>query len=152
MIVTDLDSLLKDASGEQMAGAAAFLAAAVLNPPSDGRVSIDGEKAYAIVQSYSTRPGRERPRFEAHRRYIDVQFVLEGFELCGWAPFRCLRAEAPYDEAGDVIFGRVDPEDSVLMPFPAGRALVLYPWDAHAPCLAAADPAPVRKIVVKIAV
>jgi beta-galactosidase beta subunit len=40
----------------------------------------------------------------------------------------------------------------MLLPLPVGRAVVFHPWDAHAPCLAAAGPEPVRKVVVKIAV
>jgi len=152
MTIADLDHLPESAQGAAMEKAAAFLAECVRNPPADGRMELDGDRLYAMVQSYHTRPGRENPRFEAHRRYTDVQFVLAGFELCGWAPLARLSILTPYDEARDVLFGRVDAADSVLLPFPAGRALVFHPWDAHAPCLAAAEPAPVRKIVVKVAV
>jgi len=152
MIVTDLDHMRRDVPGPFVEAAAAFLADAVRSLPPDGRVSLDGERVYAIIQSYTTRLGRERPRFEAHRRYLDIQFVLDGFELCGWAPAARLAVEVPYDESKDIMFGRVGAEDVVMMPFPAGRALVFHPWDAHAPGLAAGGPAPVRKAVIKIAV
>ena len=153
MVVTDLDHLLKEASGSAaMKKALEFLADAVRAPPPDARVELDGDRMYAIVQSYTTRAERACPRFEAHRRYVDIQFVLSGTELCGWAPLQSLSVTKPYDEVKDIMFGQVPAEDMVLFPFPAGRIFVLYPWDAHAPCLAAPEPSPVRKVVVKIAI
>jgi YhcH/YjgK/YiaL family protein len=152
MIASDIAHLVDEAAVDAMAAAAGYLDKAVRNPPADGRVEIDGNRVYALVQSYNTRTGKENPRFEVHRRYIDVQFMLEGFELCGWAPAERMSINVPYDETKDIAFGRVSADDIVLVPFPSGRALVFHPWDAHAPCLAVTEPSPVRKIVVKIAV
>ena len=45
----------------------------------DGRIEIDGERLYASVASYET-GGRDERRFEAHRRYIDIQVLLAGEE------------------------------------------------------------------------
>jgi len=49
-------------------------------PP--GRISLDDDNVYALVQSYQTITAASRP-FEAHRAYADIQFVAEGEEIIG---------------------------------------------------------------------
>ncbi len=116
----------------------------------DGRVEIDGEQVYALVQSYETRRGE--PKFEAHRKYLDVQYVAAGEEIIGWAFIDRMTADAAYDEAKDVCLGHVPPAEVTPVRLSAGQLAVLYPTDAHAPKLAAGTPASVKKIVVKVAV
>lgn len=116
----------------------------------DGRIEIDGERVFAIVQRYQTiQPGK--PKFEYHRTYIDVQFVAIGEEVIGWAPAESMVVTEAYDADKDIAFGTV-PDDWTPVLVRAGLAVVLYPEDAHAPRLAVNAPSPVLKIVVKIAV
>jgi biofilm protein TabA len=117
---------------------------------SDGRVDIDGSEVYALVQSYTSRPEGESPRFEAHHRYVDVQYLVSGVEAMGWAPLAQLAVTVPYNAERDVLLGTVAPQERTLVRFAAGQAIVLYPDDAHAPGLAAGAPEPVKKIVVKV--
>ncbi|MBI5745155.1 MAG: YhcH/YjgK/YiaL family protein [Elusimicrobia bacterium] len=114
----------------------------------DGRHEIDGEKVFALVQRYSTAAALP-PKFEAHRKYIDVQYVAEGAEIVGWLPLSGVRITEPYDAAKDVCFGLA--ENWTPLRLEAGELAVLYPEDAHAPRLAAGEPGPVVKIVVKVA-
>ena len=52
----------------------------------DGRYEIEGDRIYATVSRYQSKPWNEcRP--EAHRRYADVQYMAEGQELIGWCAF-----------------------------------------------------------------
>ena len=115
----------------------------------DGRVGIRGDQVYAVVQSYETTNGE--PKFEAHCKYLDVQYVVEGEEVIGWAFIDRLVVDVPYDEAKDVCFGRVPRSETTLVRLSAGQCVVLYPTDAHAPKLAVTVPTPVNKIVVKVA-
>ncbi len=116
---------------------------------SDGEYELDGRLVYAIVQRYVTAPAAE-PRFEVHRRYADVQFVAAGAEVIGWAPAGRFRELEAYDEKKDIAFGRAADWTPVLLR--AGELAVLFPEDAHAPRLAAGNPGPVLKIVIKVAV
>ena len=50
----------------------------------DGRHPIDGEAIFALVSTYETEPEGARS-FEAHRKYIDVQYLLSGREIIHWA-------------------------------------------------------------------
>jgi YhcH/YjgK/YiaL family protein len=115
-----------------------------------GRRDLDGDRLYALVQEYRTKP-RTAGRLEAHRKYIDVQFVAEGAETVGWAPIEGLRETEPYDPARDVAFFAGAGEPVTLR---AGMFAVFFPHDGHAPGLglAAAGGDAVRKIVVKVAV
>jgi biofilm protein TabA len=152
MIATDLahaERQLPPTPGLRLA--LAFLARADLAELPDGRVAIDGERVFAMVQRYTT-VQTDAPRFEAHRRYCDVQFVVSGRETIGWAPLARLRVTEPYDAAQEACFGVVAAADVTGVLLGAGQLVVLYPEDAHAPQLAAGGPSPVHKIVVKVVV
>lgn len=113
-----------------------------------GRYEINGGSVYALVQQYSTKP-REQGRLEAHRRYMDVQYLLEGAERIGYANLESLRVVQPYDEAKDVLFceGEAD-----LLLLRAGSFALFGPQDAHMPGLLVAAPQTVKKVVVKVMV
>jgi biofilm protein TabA len=51
----------------------------------NGKYEIDGTKVkvYAMVQEYRTAPKDSRPP-EAHLKYIDIQYVLEGIDVIGF--------------------------------------------------------------------
>ena len=50
-----------------------------------GRIEFEGDDVFALVSDYDTRPSESVP-WEAHRRYIDVQYVHRGTERIGHAP------------------------------------------------------------------
>jgi YhcH/YjgK/YiaL family protein len=113
----------------------------------DGRIEIDGSKVYALVQSYVSKP---EPRFEAHQRYLDIQYVTHGKELFGWAAVTVLVPADPYNPEKDVVKGAVPAEEASFVRLSAGQLAVVWPSDAHAPGMADGEPAPVRKIVIKV--
>jgi biofilm protein TabA len=151
MIVTDLEHLSEQAGlTPALAKGLAFLQGIAADAnTTGGRVEIDGQHVYALFQSYETLVGE--PRFEAHRRYIDIQYIAEGVEVIGWAPVDALIVTEPYDPAKDAAFGCVPAEQITAVRLDAGQLAVLYPSDAHAPKLASGAPARVKKIVVKVA-
>ncbi len=114
----------------------------------DGRYEIDGERVFALVQRYETLAGE--PRFEAHRRYADVQYLAAGAEIIAAAPLAALSVTEAYDAGRDVCFGAVPAGRASRLALAAGELAILYPEDAHAPRLAAGAPAAVTKIVVKV--
>jgi YhcH/YjgK/YiaL family protein len=115
-----------------------------------GTVEIEGREVYAMIQSYTSRPVDENARFEAHRKYLDIQYLVSGAEAMGWAPLDQLAVTVPYIDEKDILLGNVPAKARTLVPFSAGYAILLYPSDAHAPGLAGGDPQPVVKIVVKV--
>ncbi len=121
---------------------------AIMSLP-DGRHLIDGERLIAMPQRYATRLASVS-KWESHRRYIDIQYIVQGEELMGWANTSLLRVSEAYDPARDVAFHE---GTGSMVQVPAGYFAIFYPEDAHMPCLAVNDrPSPVRKIVLKVAV
>jgi YhcH/YjgK/YiaL family protein len=92
------------------------------------------------------------PKFECHRKYIDVQYIVSGEETIGWAPIELMSVTEAYDLEKDICFGIVPAGKWTPVFLEAGQLAVLYPEDGHAPRLAAGASSPVMKIVVKVAV
>lgn len=114
----------------------------------DGRYDLQGEDLYASVASYTTTPAPTR-KFEAHRKYIDLQILLTGQERLDIAVADSLKITEAYDPAKDVAFFAAPPAVSSIILRP-GLFTLLYPHDAHRPgCSLTADE-PVKKLVVKI--
>jgi YhcH/YjgK/YiaL family protein len=110
-----------------------------------GRHELDGDRIYALVSEYASKP-HDEGRWEAHRRYIDLQSVASGTERIGYAPTDRLDPE-PYDDAKDMI--RLSGPGAFLTLRP-GDFMLLWPGDAHMPGVAVDEPVPVKKVVVKI--
>ena len=116
-----------------------------------GRHEIDGEEIYAFVQQHMTKPVAEK-QMEAHRKYIDIQYVVRGREIIWWAPLAQLKdVTMPFDPAVDAALFSCPP-DMVPVPVRPGQFVLLFPEDGHAPSCAWDAPAEVLKIVVKVMV
>ena len=116
----------------------------------DGRYEIDGERVYALVQSYTTLPAGDGSKYEAHRRSLDIQFICEGSEAMGWAPLENMKVTQDYNPDKDVLLGTCPLAAATLVRVDAGQAAIFFPSDAHAPKLAAGEPGAVCKIVIKV--
>jgi biofilm protein TabA len=120
---------------------------------STGRVLIDDLNVYAEVQAYDTIDGDiANAVFEGHRKYIDMQYVVSGDEIIGWASANHVTVTTPYVPADDYWLGTADPAHVTPVRLTTGQLAVLYPDDPHAPRQAAGAPSPVKKIVVKVAI
>ncbi|MDO8803400.1 MAG: YhcH/YjgK/YiaL family protein [Elusimicrobiota bacterium] len=152
MIVSDLEHIERQAFVTPgLEKALEFLRRPGAGALPDGKYEIDGERTFAIVQRYETITPAA-PNFEAHRKYLDVQFMASGAEVIGWAPLGGMAVTEVYDGGKDVCFGAVPAGGWTPVRLEAGQLAVLYPEDAHSPRLAAGAPAPVTKIVVKVSV
>jgi biofilm protein TabA len=153
MVVTDLEHVQEQlALTPSLQKAIDFLERTRGQELADGREEVDGDKVYALVQSYDTAAHGAEIVFEAHRKYIDVQYVALGREVIGWAYIDRVTVTAAYDEAKDAWFGTRPASETAFVWLNAGQLAVLHPTDAHAPRLAAGAPAHVKKVVVKVAV
>lgn len=111
-----------------------------------GRHEIDGDKVYANVSRYESKP-REKGVWEAHRRYIDIQYVAEGTELIGYANLKELKVTKEYDKEGDYLLLE---GNGGFITASKGTFLILWPEDAHMPGIAKNEPANIVKVVVKV--
>ena len=124
-----------------------FLRTTDLRALSPGRHDIDGDRMYVSIEHKEGR-GEDGARLEVHRRYIDIQYTIEGVELIGWMPLaRCTSPDGPFDETKDVGFFADRP--FTWVPVPAGSFTIFLPHDAHAPL---AGHGLLKKAIVKIVV
>lgn len=68
-----------------------------------GCYELQGSDVFALAQRYDTKP-RALGKWEAHRRNIDVQYVVAGAEVMGHAPARDMAPTDAYDEKKDILF------------------------------------------------
>jgi biofilm protein TabA len=115
----------------------------------DGRADVDGDQLYASVATYETATRAER-RFEAHRKYIDVQVLLEGEEVIDVSLENDLCVLEAYDAARDVLFLE-PPQRFACLAMRPGFFAVFYPHDVHRPGCRLQEKRRVRKIVMKVA-
>jgi biofilm protein TabA len=112
-----------------------------------GHHPIIGDDMFAIVELV---PGRTRAeaQLECHRRYIDIQLVLEGVDEMGWKPLaECREPVDDYSAGTDIRFFRDSPASWIATP--PGAFCIFFPEDAHAPLVSSGN---IRKLVLKIAV
>jgi len=52
----------------------------------EGKHTIQGDEIFAILQSYSSKPEIDC-KLEAHKKYVDIQYLIKGEEFIGVLPF-----------------------------------------------------------------
>ena len=105
-------------------------------------------KVRAIVSEYETMA--ENPYgYKAHKRFIDIQFLLKGEEKVCSLPLCRLTETKAYDPGCDAAFytAAAAPQEAVIG---EGFFAIYFPQDGHMPQICVSRPAPVKKVVVKI--
>ncbi len=116
-----------------------------------GRHDVDGDNCFALVQTYATKP-LDTAKFEAHRKYIDIQYIHSGRETILWAPLTAMREETmPYHVDKEAALFKLV-EDRTPVNMEPGHFAILWPQDAHAPCVQWGGQEQVFKVVIKVAV
>ncbi|MEO8331270.1 MAG: YhcH/YjgK/YiaL family protein [Gallionella sp.] len=111
-----------------------------------GIYPIVGDDLFAIVERM---PGRTRAeaKLECHRRYIDIQLVLEGTDEMGWKPLGdCHKPVSDHNAEHDIRFFNDAP--AAWIATPPGAYCIFFPDDAHAPLVGEGI---IRKVIFKIA-
>lgn len=109
---------------------------------------VEGE-AFAMVSEYDTKEP-ENAKWEAHHKFIDLQYVIAGEEQMGVLPLAEAVNALEYNEQKDLIFYG-DNEGELHLASPEAFFL-FFPSDVHRPCIKVGESAPVKKLVAKIAV
>ena len=112
----------------------------------DRRYEVDGEDLYFFLQSYDSKPVNDTP--EAHRKYIDIQFLIQGEEKIGVAPLEDMTEEVEAHPDRDLWLYHGPASASFVLE--GDKFVVAFPGDAHAPCIAVDAPEQVHKVVVKV--
>ena len=99
-----------------------------------GKTQIDS-KMFAKLDQYTTRvPDSGYP--EAHRKYADIHYIIEGHEEIAVYPLReGLAVREEYSAEKDLIFFEpIDKAEGEFIHLEKGEYLVLFTDDVHRPC------------------
>lgn len=115
------------------------------------RYDIDGDNVYAPVSEYPSKKEGEA-RFEVHRKYIDIQYVINGEEKIGVAPLSQKKdVVIPFDDTKDIEFMTVN--DSTWHKATPQNFFIFFPSEIHKPGMRTGiDSTLVKKIVIKVKV
>jgi len=115
-----------------------------------GKYEIEGSSIYALVQAYQTAPKAEK-KAEAHGKYIDIQYIAQGNEVIGFAPFspESEVKENLLEQKDAIYYKSVKGEMELIMS--DGMYAVFFPDEIHRPGCNYEGGGQVKKVVVKIA-
>ena len=116
-----------------------------------GKVEIDGDNVFLLLNCYETH-AKEDSKAEAHRKYIDVMYMVEGAETIYVKSVDSLKhITAEYTPEMEALLADTD-EDATAVRLEAGSFVVLFPQDAHSPACYADGKQTVKKIIGKVKV
>ena len=114
-----------------------------------GEIEIHGRGLFVRTMEFETRAPSEG-KFETHRIYADLQFVVRGAEVMQTAMPDALSALTEYDAAADCQFFKAAHGVSDLV-VPTGCFAFFFPGEAHRPCChCGGKPQAVKKLVFKV--
>ena len=113
----------------------------------------ENKKAYPLSNDnrfFIAAQGTKAPDVgEAHRDYLDIQYIVKGKEVMGWAPLEACQLEGEFNEAKDVGLYAGPYE---YLTINEGMCYVAFPEDAHMPGRHLDVPNDFTKVVVKLKV
>ncbi len=146
MIIDSLENIASyQTLNQRLVRALNYLRETDFSGRSVGEYPLEERDIFAIVSDYSLKT-RAQGKLEAHRQYVDIQYLVRGTEMIGYAPLAGQEILVDYEHEKDCVFYR---GDSSLITLVAGMFAVFFPQDLHMPGIG--DPAQqVRKVVVKV--
>lgn len=113
-----------------------------------GTYPIIGKEVFASVSQYEPKDFA-KSQWESHRKYADIQCMIQGEEKIGKAPVSGLTVTVPFDTSKDIAHYKGDGKYYVAKP---GTFFIFFPGEAHRPNIKVNpnDNGTVKKIVIKV--
>lgn len=134
--------------GEKFEKAFKYLSETDFTNLEPGNYQIDGEDVYAIVQLYNAKPS-SAGKWEAHRKYADIQYVFSGKEKMGISSLDRVIVIDGYNADKDYAIYKGEGNFFIIE---EGNFALFFPTDVHMPSIAINIPKEVKKVVVKVKV
>ena len=113
----------------------------------EGKIVIDEGNVWVNVQYFEDKEPSADPRFEEHRNFIDIHYIVSGEEIFGYSNLDRAQVIVPYDESRDVEFSKAEISKITLK---SGDFLITYPQDAHIPNMIKLSKGKMVRAVAKI--
>lgn len=149
MIIDKLsNSHLYSSLGERITKALTYLKQTDFAHMELGKYEIEDDKIFALVNEYNTKDESDG-KLEAHKKYIDVQFVVIGSELMGYSPLQNQKVINEYNEQNDITFFEGERSFTKV---DEGMFAIFFPTDLHMPGIKVQKSEYVKKVVIKVKV
>jgi biofilm protein TabA len=109
------------------------------------------KEIFVLKQAYFTK-SRENAFFESHKKYIDVQYIVQGEEFMDVSTIDNLTLLEPYSQENDFIKYKAQEKEFSSLLIQKGELAIFFPEDAHQPCILNKNSKIVYKAVIKIPV
>lgn len=103
--------------------------------------------SFFFLNEYETKE-EESCFWEAHRKYVDIHYMLEGQEKIAVDHIERLQVKEEYDAEKDAIFFKGDVLSGITMN--PGDVMICFPEDSHMTGLIVHERQKVRKVVLKV--
>lgn len=114
-----------------------------------GRYELVPDALYANISEYETKePVGEL--MEAHKKFIDIQYLVSGTERMGIAMLNSQPVTKAYDEEKDFHLFQDAPDFFISLK--TDEFVIFYPTDLHLPNISLAGKSFVKKVVMKVLV
>lgn len=124
-----------------------FLKTADLKNLPLGKQELEGQHLFITVSEYYGKK-KEEAKYEAHKKYIDIQYVIEGEEIIGLTTHDKVTVTEPYIEEKDIEFYSSEAGDYIKAT--PENFFLFFPDDVHRPSITTGDSVLIKKLVVKI--
>lgn len=111
-----------------------------------GRIDLTDD-VFVAVSEYETKE-KEDAKFESHKKYIDLQYLISGEELIGLTNEKNLEVAIPYSEPNDITFYNFN--GGKMLSATPEKYFIFFPDDIHRPSIKKGEKGMVKKAVVKI--
>ncbi len=148
MIYDKIENMGRYFNGDDKFAAVEPALKAFLKSPFDsGKIEIDGDNMWCNVAKYDVKADSPL-KYEAHRVYADVQIMVDGEELFGWANINECEITEDFKDGNDIAF--MQARDGQFFALKKGYFAVFFPEDAHAPCRKSENADFAHKLVFKV--
>jgi len=113
-----------------------------------GKYQIENDDIYAVVFEYDTKSS-EGVLWEAHKNYIDIQYMIKGSEKMGYTNVENIETIVEYDREKDILFGTASGDFVTVQD---GMFVIFTPQDGHMPSISIEKSEKVKRVVVKVLV
>ncbi len=111
-----------------------------------GKYPILGDSVFASITEDPTKD-YEETRWESHRRYADIQYVIRGEEKIGVCPVSKAHVTQAYDAGNDAAHYSATGKQYLARP---GTFFIFFPTDAHRPNITTGGRKIDKKLVIKV--
>lgn len=110
-----------------------------------GKIELEGKNLFVMISDSALRSDSDA-KLEIHNQYIDIQLPISKSETFGWKSRAELKEESDrFNTERDIQFFKDKPISFFALS--PGDFCILFPTDAHAPCIGEGE---IRKVVVKV--